>query len=49
MKPEEEGYTMPLSAPTFTAPPFAATANSRILYMIFTADPDAVAWEVGAA
>jgi len=46
MKPDEEGYSMPLSAPTFSAPPFAATAQSQILYMIFTADPDALAWEV---
>ena len=46
MKPDEEGYTMPLSAPTFTRPPFAATAESRILYMIFRADPAAVAWEI---
>lgn len=46
MKRDEEGYTMPLSAPTFSAPPFAATADSRILYMVFTAEPDAVAWEV---
>jgi acetoacetate decarboxylase len=46
MKREEEGYTMPLSAPTFTAPPFAATEESRILYMVFRGDADAVAWEV---
>ncbi|MFT4561683.1 MAG: acetoacetate decarboxylase [Gammaproteobacteria bacterium] len=46
MKQQDEGYSMPLSAPTFTAPPFAATQNSRILYMIFTADPDALSFEV---
>ena len=46
MKRDEEGYTMPLAAPTFSPPPFAATEDSSILYMIFTANPDAVAWEV---
>ena len=48
MKVDEEGYSMPLAAPTYTPPPFAASAHSRILYMIYTADPDALAFEVPA-
>ena len=29
-----------------SAPPFATTEDRRILYMILTVNPDAVAWEV---
>lgn len=46
MKRDEEGYAMPLSAPTFSAPPFAATSDSRILYLIFTADREALIHEI---
>ena len=30
MKEHEEGYSMPLAAPTFTKPPFYATSDSKI-------------------
>lgn len=46
MKEQEEGYSMPLSAPLYTPPPFVATERSRILLSVFKADPQAVAWEV---
>ena len=46
MKEHEEGYSMPLAAPTYTAPPFYATPDSRILMMAYRADPAAVAFEV---
>ncbi len=46
MKEHEEGYSMPLAAPTYTAPPFYATPDSRILMLAYRADPAAVAWEV---
>ncbi len=46
MKEHEEGYSMPLTAPSYTAPPFEATDRSRLLLVIYRADPDAVAWEV---
>ena len=46
MKEKEEGYSMPLSAPTFTRPPFASTERSQILLVVYKADPEAVAWEV---
>ena len=48
MKEHEEGYSMPLAAPTYTAPPFYATPDSRILMMAYRADPAAVAFEVPA-
>ena len=40
MKEHEEGYSMPLAAPTFTKPPFYATPDSRILMMAYRADPE---------
>jgi len=46
MKEHEEGYAMPLSAPTFTPPPFESTERSQILLVLYRGDPDAVAWEV---
>jgi acetoacetate decarboxylase len=46
MKEHEEGYSMPLAAPTYTKPPFFATPESRILMMAYRADPAAVAFEV---
>ncbi len=46
MKEHEEGYSMPLAAPTFTKPPFYATPDSKILMMAYRADPAAVAFEV---
>ena len=46
MKEHEEGYSMPLAAPTFSPPPFYATPDSRIILMVYKADPAAVAWEV---
>ncbi len=36
MKRDEDGYAIPL----------AGTADSRILYMVITANPDAGAWEI---
>ena len=46
MKEHEEGYSMPLAAPTFSPPPFYATPDSRIILMVYKADPEAMAWEV---
>ena len=46
MREHEEGYSMPLAAPTFTKPPFYATPDSKILMMAYRADPAAVAFEV---
>ena len=46
MKEHEEGYSMPLAAPTFGPPPFYATPDSRIILMVYKADPEAMAWEV---
>ena len=46
MKEHEEGYSMPLAAPTYTRPPFYATPDSRIMMMAYRADPAAVAFEV---
>ena len=46
MKEHEEGYSMPLAAPTYTRPPFYATSDSRIMMMAYRADPAAVAFEV---
>ncbi|MBM3483889.1 MAG: hypothetical protein FJX66_11375 [Alphaproteobacteria bacterium] len=46
MKEHEEGYSMPLSAPTYTAPPFEAMEEGKILLMVYRADKKAVAWEV---
>ncbi len=46
MKQHEEGYAMPLSAPSYTVPPFESTARSQILLVLYQGDRDAVAWEV---
>ena len=46
MKEHEEGYSMPSAAPTFGPPPFYATPDSRIILMVYKADPEAMAWEV---
>jgi len=46
MKEHEEGYAMPLSAPTYTPPPFESTERSQILLVLYKGDPKAVAWEV---
>ncbi|MBR46065.1 MAG: hypothetical protein CMM31_06240, partial [Rhodospirillaceae bacterium] len=46
MKEHEEGYAMPLSAPSYTPPPFESTERSQILLVLYKGDVDAVAWEV---
>lgn len=46
MKEHEEGYSMPLAAPTYTPPPFEAMEEGKILLMVYRADKKAVAWEV---
>ena len=46
MKENEEGYAMPLSAPTYTRPPFESTERSQIILVLYRGDKDAVAWEV---
>ena len=47
MKEHEEGYSMPLAAPTFhEAPVLRRRPTGKILMMAYRADPAAVAFEV---
>ena len=46
MKKSEEGYSMPLGAPTFTTPPFEATQEGKMLMSFYKADKEACKWEL---
>lgn len=45
MKEEEEGYCMPLTAPSYTPPPFWARPEGKILMVFFQADEEAMGYE----
>ena len=46
MKEHEEGFSMPLAAPAFCAPPFKAMPEGRVLFVFFEADREAIEFEV---
>jgi acetoacetate decarboxylase len=48
MKEQEEGFSMPLGAPAFGAPPFKAMPEGRVVFVFFEADRGAIEFEVPA-
>jgi len=46
MREEEEGYCMPLTAPSYTPPPFWAKPKGKLLMVFFQADRKAMKYEI---